>query len=205
MSRYRVRINEGDRFGRWTVISEQFAINESSHSLCRCDCGSVRSVVCYSLTSGRSAGCGCDLNRKSHGHNSRTYTSPTYYSWCAMKSRCTNPNTHGYHNYGGRGIAVCDRWLKSFSAFLADMGERPADADSIERINNDGNYEPGNCRWATQKEQNCNMRTNVVIEINGEKACLAEWCERTGMKSTTVGMRIKRGYDPVRAVLEPVQ
>jgi hypothetical protein len=114
----------------------------------------------------------------------------TYHIWKAMRSRCNNPNTPAYGRYGGRGIRVCARW-DSFTAFRADMGEAP-EGLSIEREDNDGNYEPSNCCWATPKQQARNMRVNRLIEHEGETMCLAAWAERMGTTSDVLWKRLRR-------------
>lgn len=114
----------------------------------------------------------------------------TYRIWIAMRSRCNNPKTANYDKYGGRGIKVCERWDNSFAHFLADMGERPPGL-SIEREDNDGNYKPGNCRWATRSEQGRNMRRNRMVTHNGETLCMAAWAERLGIRWDTLYRRIK--------------
>ena len=122
-----------------------------------------------------------------------------------MKARCVVPSASGYENYGGRGIVVCDRWLNSFENFLADMGERPSKAHSIDRYpDNDGNYEPSNCRWATRKQQTRNTRANRRISFCGETLCVAEWAERVGIHCDTIYDRLKLGWSIDRALTEPV-
>lgn len=128
---------------------------------------------------------------------------PAYQVWADMKQRCLNPKVPQYHNYGGRGITVCDRWLSSFENFLIDMGEKPA-GKSIDRINNDGNYEPGNCRWATSKEQRDNQRTTHLIEIQGVTKPLRDWARDYGIHETTIHGRLRRGWDIESAVKTPV-
>ena len=125
-----------------------------------------------------------------------------YRIWCNMKTRCLNPNTSAYKNYGGRGIQVCARWALSFSCFLEDMGACPPDR-SIDRINNDGDYAPGNCRWATRKEQNSNTRTNVFVAVNGESRTLTEWAEITGIRIELLSYRAQAGYSPERFLATP--
>lgn len=157
----RARNLTGARFGRLIVIS--FAGTNSRRDalwLCRCDCGIEKIVSRNHLTrrSFRTLSCGC-LNRDvctSHGYGSITDRRPEYEAWHAMKQRCLNPKHKSYHRYGGRGITICDRWRDSFEAFLADMGPRPSADLSIDRIDNDGNYEPSNCRWTTRQVQMSN-------------------------------------------------
>jgi hypothetical protein len=126
------------------------------------------------------------MTRERHGYcGTRTYR-----IWKMMRTRCSNPNFHAYSRYGGRGITVCSRW-GSFSAFLADMGEAPAGL-SIERVDNNGNYEPGNCKWATPKQQARNMRVNRMLTYGGETLCLSEWAERLGTTADVLWKRLDR-------------
>lgn len=125
----------------------------------------------------------------------------TYAAWCAMRSRCLNDSHESYPNYGGRGISICERWME-FANFLADMGDRPQGME-IDRINNDGNYEPGNCRWATKKQQMQNRRTVINITIDGETLCIAEWARRMGVLHSGIRMRLVRGMNPTEAVMRP--
>lgn len=117
-----------------------------------------------------------------------------------MLGRCTNPNNRDFVLYGGRGIRVCARWSASFESFLADMGERPTKRHSIDRIDNNGDYEPGNCRWATPLEQNRNRRNTRLVTFKGETLALAEWSQRTGIAYHTLKSRLLKGWDSARAL-----
>ena len=170
-----------------------------------CDCGKVAHVSYANLASGGSRSCGClrvevsSTLTKTHGLSK----TPTYRIWRAMKQRCYRLADVGYVNYGGRGITVCERWVHSYENFLADMGERPTEKGvkfSIERNDNNGNYEPGNCRWATFGEQRRNCRTTHWLEFNGEKKSIAEWSEITRISSSLIYRRLGLGWPPEAAL-----
>jgi hypothetical protein len=133
-----------------------------------------------------------------HGR-SRT---PIHRVWSTMVERCTSPKSKKWPLYGGRGIRVCERWL-TFENFLADMGERPSAGHTLDRIDTDGHYEPGNVRWATQTEQQRNRRNNRLITFRGETLCLAAWAERVGLSIGTLGFRVRSGWPVERAITEP--
>lgn len=132
------------------------------------------------------------------------YGTPEYQAWQDMKRRCYDSKRKSFNRYGGRGITVCDRWRSSFEAFIKDMGERPSPLHSIERNNNDGNYEPSNCRWALNSDQQRNKSTNKVITIDGVSKPQIEWINFYKIPRTTFNNRIKRGWDAKRALIEPI-
>lgn len=127
---------------------------------------------------------------------------PEYKAWEHMKHRCANPNNTRYARYGGRGITVCERWINSFANFYADMGARPSPKHSLERINNDGNYESANCRWATPAEQSQNTALTKLISYDGLTLSLAGWARRLGASQATLTCRFQRGW-PLERVLTP--
>lgn len=138
-----------------------------------------------------------------HGHTPTSRPSPTYRSWDCMIGRCERESDPGYHRYGGQGIRVCDRWRRSFAAFLADMGERPTGM-SIDRLDNDRGYQPGNCRWATRREQSRNTRRNINISAFGKTMCLEDWAAEMAIHPETLRNRVRRGWQIIRALTEPV-
>jgi len=141
------------------------------------------------------------MNKK-HGQS----TTSEYLVWSDMKSRCYNENHHAYKNYGLRGIKVCDRWRNSFSNFLEDIGKRPSNQHSLDRFpDNDGNYEPENCRWATTEQQLRNQRTNHLLEYDGKCMTIAEWAEMLSMPRSAIEMRLKRGWSIELSLTKPMR
>ena len=128
---------------------------------------------------------------------------PEYRIWNDMKKRCYSPSSTAFHNYGARGITVCDRWRENFDHFLTDMGPKPSPKHSIDRINNDGHYEPGNCRWTTPDVQANNNRRNQRREHNGQTMTLAQWARTSGINRETLDSRLKRGWTMDRALHTP--
>jgi hypothetical protein len=172
-----------------------------------CDCGTEKTIKGYNLLAGETKSCGCIGKEKSEIRQKKISEKwPEYNCWVAMKSRCFNKNNAQYHNYGGRGITICERWLESFDNFYADMGPRPTNKHSLDRIDNNGNYSPENCRWATQKQQARNKRYNVFINIDGESKTIAEWAEINGIRYVTAVSRINTlKWSPKDAVTIPIK
>ena len=139
-----------------------------------------------------------------HGHTPNGIPSPTYRSWMAMKCRCLRPGHPAYDKYGGRGISICERWMR-FEWFLEDMGERPSSRHSIDRIDSGGHYTPENCRWSTPKQQSRNRRNIRFLTCNGETLCLAEWAERTGIRLNSIIRRLNRGCTAEEALARGVK
>jgi hypothetical protein len=182
------------QFGRWTVLGDE----GDGMWLCRCDCGTMRIVQGGALKAGRSNGClACRAPaNRTHGQT-RT---PLYKAWDAIVQRCENQKSQAYADYGGRGIAICPEWRSSFSAFSAwafISGYRPD--LTIDRIDNDGDYTPKNCRWATVKQQARNRRSNRVVEWRCRRISVAELSDLTGIRADTIRYRLRHGWPLERA------
>lgn len=133
----------------------------------------------------------------------KTTDSSAYWCWANIVQRCCNPNNPAYPRYGGRGITIHPQWRKSFWAFLADMGDRPSKSHSIDRIDNSGNYEPVNCRWATPREQNRNSRRNIMLTYKGITLSRQDWAERLGVDSNSIRDRLRRGWTVEKTLSTP--
>lgn len=203
----------GQRFGRLTALSVS-AWKPVTIWLLRCDCGNDVLVRQGNLRNGHTRSCGCLNDRTQsliHGHERDKKPSRTLKSYRHAKSRCFSRSDPKYKTYGGRGITMCAEWVVSFSAFLKDMGECP-EGMTLDRINNDGDYEPGNCRWATHHEQSNNRSNNIIVEVNGETLSLKEYAHVEGVHYQTAhrrwhdgkvsGYRRGRSADKIAGVLK---
>lgn len=189
----------GRQFGRLTVeslVPRSEWRNGCACWECVCKCGTRRIVRSNSLINGNTTSCGCyhreQLSQRATTHGGLKI--PGYFSWAKAKRRCTTPTNPDYPNYGGRGIKMCDRWLNDFAAFLADMGPRPSSAHTLDRIDVNRDYEPGNCRWAVSAVQSRNTRRNVRVIYDGKLMCLTDAATLAGLCVGTVEWRRRSGW-----------
>lgn len=192
----------GQRFGMLEALYLLGSKNNNIYFRFRCDCGREADIMRSAVTSGRQKSCGCLHPQVHHGHARK----PEYRIWVGVLHRCYDPNTRGYTNYGGRGITVCECWRKDVSIFISDMGPRPTPKHSIERIDNDGDYEPTNCRWATVEEQVKNKRLprrGRMITHNGKTQNIRSWARETGIHHAALYARIVTRKWPVEKALTP--
>jgi len=209
-----VRDLKGQRFGRLVALYDIRRRDSSGGVVwhCRCDCGNEVNVVRHHLISGNTTSCGCYRReyvaeaKTTHGMTRHGKQHPIYRTWRTILQRCENPNVYNYRNYGGRGITVCAEW-HNFIPFrdwaLASGWEKGL---SIDRIDNNGDYEPSNCRWVTQKENNRNKRSNRLITFNSKTQTMAEWAEELSISYYALKHRINDLHWPIeRALTEPVR
>lgn len=206
----RCSVIPGSRFGRFTVLRElpvrRFPSGKTKRMVeCKCDCGATCSVQLGNLRSGSSISCGCyaaDLARKAK-YKIGGRSTPGYNSWIHMRKRCLDPESCRYAWYGARGITVCARWLgpRGFENFISDVGPRPSSKHSIDRYpNKNGNYEPGNVRWATHTQQMRNTRRSVEVTCDGVTRTVPEWAEITGIPANRIRSRLAMGWPALRAI-----
>lgn len=208
----RTKHNEGDMVGNCIYVKDIIDPIKSRYpkdAIFICECGkqfigNISNVKKYRL---KHCGLDCPSARGFiHGECKKdAVKSSEYNTWINIKNRCYYKKHNRYHNYGGRGIIVCNRWLNSFKFFLQDMGEKPTPKHSIDRIDVNGNYEPSNCSWATPQEQGANTTTNVNITCNGETKCLAEWSRVLKMGEMTLKRRLRNGWSIRDAITIPVR
>lgn len=205
----------GKKFGRLTVTDGPTYKGRRVAWVCTCDCGNVKTIAGNMLTNDNTRSCGC-LRRETtaarlttHGMASskdQSKRTAEYKVWAGIKRRCQNPAEERYPAYGGRGIKICSRWSDSFEAFLTDMGKRPSARHQIDRIDNDGDYEPGNCRWVDRRANMNNRSDNRFLQLGEERMTVADWERRTGIPSAAIRARIDRyGWTVERALTTPVK
>jgi len=196
---------KNQRFGRLTAI-EFVPGGKHPKWRCKCDCGSEAFASSSALTKGNTKSCGC-LHREATSNRSRTHGlsrgAPVYRTWCSMIARCEDVNCEDFPRYGGRGISICSEWRASFEIFLADMGLPPSRNHSIDRIDNNEGYRPGNCRWAIKRVQANNTRRNVRLTFQGKTRTLSEWSEILGLPYVGLAHRIRRGWSVDLALTKP--
>lgn len=205
----RIKDLTGQRFGMLTVI-KMSDIRKHRYVCweCRCDCGNTTVVIGTHLTSGNTRSCGrhAATGKNNGNYEHGLFDNELYKRWQSVKTRCYNPNSNSYPNYGGRGIKVCEEWKGSFEAFYEWAMENGYEKGlQIDRVDNDGNYEPSNCRWITSKENYNNRRTSHYVTIEDETKTIAQWCEIYKIKDNVVRARISRGWDKVKAITTPVR
>jgi hypothetical protein len=193
-------VQVGFRTGRLSVVGETTRAPWGHRRfVCLCDCGRETVVTMPNLRGNKTRSCGCLLVERTiernttHGFAKVGRVDPVYSVWLGIKDRCINPRSRGFANYGGRGITVCPEWASSFETFLSDMGPRPSDGHSVDRIDNSKGYSPENCRWATRLEQGNNTRRNVIVTYERERMTFPEACRRTGVNYKTARNRMARG------------
>lgn len=195
----------GQRFGRLTVSIR--APNQGDKTMweCICSCPKKNTVIVQgnNLKSGHTESCGCIVTV--HGHNRRGTRTPEYYSWKSMMERCYYPKHKSYLNYGGRGITVCDSWhtFNNYLTYLPSLGPKPSPKHTPDRIENNGNYEPGNMKWSDKGEQARNRRSNIILTYNGQTKTITEWAESLNIYASTIRKRLDNGWSIEKALTEP--
>jgi hypothetical protein len=195
----------GQKFNRWTIIGDDGGLLSQKRVLCRCDCGTKRSVILQTLINGRSKSCGCwkrevDIKRKWKHGKSKTRT---FRIWDNMLGRATRPNHDSFADYGGRGITVCERWL-TFSHFLEDMGECQPH-EEIDRIDNDKGYCKENCRWTTRQQNVLNRRNTLYVSPLGVRMTLHKCAEIFHIQYECLRRRVQAGWNIAKALMLPMQ
>jgi len=192
----------GKIYGYLTVIKPTKKCSDGHMQyLCKCKCGKTKIIRSNNLNNGGKIGCGC--LRIKHGHCKNNGMSSVYGIWASMIQRCKNKNNNQYNYYGGRGIKVCQRWLK-FENFLKDMGEKPKEK-SLDRINNNGNYCKKNCRWATIEQQVSNKRNNKLFTFHNRTQCVSFWAREYGIHLQTFWRRIKLNWSIEKILNTPIR
>ena len=199
----------GQRFGRLVAIRRDFTRRNAAYWICRCDCGKEATVQACHLRSGATKSCGCYHDESARISRPITHgesNTKLFKKWQSMKNRCYCKTSSRYENYGGRGIKVCDEWISSFEPFRDwALANGYRDDLTIDRIDVNGNYEPSNCRWITNKEQQNNRTSNLFLTFNGKTQTLTQWAEETGINEMALRSRIKKLKWPTeRALTEPV-
>lgn len=202
-----LHIEEGQRFGRLTIIKEIPARNHKRRFLCKCDCGEEKVIALKLLTQGEAKSCGC---KKRDHLISMTYKhgyarERLYITWQAIKQRCLNPNNPNFHHYGGRGIKICDEWMDYLEFRRWSLSAGYTDYLTIERIDVHGGYNPGNCTWIPKEKQVCNTRSTRWVDIGGRRMNFKDAAELMGINYDTAYRRVSKGWTNEDAILLPVK
>ena len=216
----RASVNIGDKYGRLTVVKELKPVGYTRYVKCSCTCGELKNVKLSHLRSGAISSCGCyrsEVTSTRHTSHGLAKIGPDgrrliveYDVYKNMLHRCYNKNNTHFDRYGGRGIKVCKRWRNGekgktgVECFITDMGKRPASNYELDRTDNNKGYSPRNCKWVTKIKNSSNTRQNVKITINNKTKTVTQWAFINGINASTAYNRIRRGWEPLRAVTEPV-
>lgn len=203
---YKIRKDfTGQKIGMFTVIGLAHIRNNRSYWVLRCECGTEKIRLIKKVNSLKYTSCGCEFKtalsemRKTHGMSGH----PAFHVWDSMVDRCTLPTHQAWHNYGARGVTVCQRWVESFENFWEDMGNDYQYGLSLDRKNVNGNYEKDNCRWITMKEQSRNKRNNILIQTEWGLITVAEAAERIGIGPSTIHYRLKKNWPENMLLIKP--
>lgn len=195
----------GRKFGRWTVVERdsesQGGCGRHAKWVCQCECGAVHSVNSSMLVAGKSKSCGCLQSELVSQRNTKhgMYGTKIYEAWNGMMDRCYNPNMKFFKHYGGRGIKVCDEW-RDFANFAKDMGNPPTPDHTLDRISTNGDYTPGNCRWATSLTQQNNRRNNIRITHKDVEKSVSEWSRELHIPAWKIRARLRAGWSVDRCL-----
>lgn len=208
----------GQTFGRLTVrergVQNNLSNKKRAYWICECSCGAIKTIASDKLRLGETKSCGCfreeelkkgreDLVKRQTRHGKTHH--PLFQTWNSMKNRCSNPCNPDYPHYGGRGIYVCEEWRTSFEKFLEDIGDKPSDEYTLDRIDVNGPYSKENCKWSNSYEQMNNRRNVRLIEYKGKTMCISEWADEYYLNPETLRRRLNNGWSIERALTTPVR
>ena len=203
----RIEVQTGDRYGRLTVLRELPKRKKKRYFLCKCDCGNLREVRFVAMRARETKSCGCLRDERNCVSNLKhnMYGTRLYGSWHCMKQRCLNPNSSAYKHYGGRGIKVCKAWMEFILFRNWALSHGFKEGLTIERIDNNGNYESSNCTWIPQSKQSHNTRRNRFITYKGKTKILKDWAREIGMHQQVLSKRLDNGWSIEKALTTPIQ
>lgn len=199
------KFNISERFGRLIVLEYIGKIKGRHMVRCVCDCGKIKTYILSNIKNGHTKSCGCLIkdNKKPRTIKHGQYKTSEFKAWQSMIQRCYNTNSHNFKLYGGRGITVCDKWRDSFESFLQDIGKKPSKKHQLDRINNNANYTPDNCRWSTPQQNSNNRRNTIYVLFNNELVTISDLSKRYNINNNILRSRIKRGWSVKQALTKP--